>query len=110
MRFDHLAIPVSDVHSVMSWFKEIYPDTEILYADDEWCFLLVGETKLAFVQENLHPSHFALVVSPSELQKLSEKYDQEIEQPREDMLSFYVTGPEGVCIEFVSYLKDFNDG
>lgn len=109
MKFDHLAVPVEDVESVMRWFQTIHPDTEVLYVDHEWCFLRIGEQKLAFVQENQHPAHFAFTVDEVELRRLALLHGQEIAQHRDDTLSFYVTGPENVCIEFVTYLRDFND-
>jgi len=108
MQFDHLAVPVEDVQGVMRWFQKIHPDTEVLYVDDEWCFLRVGETKLAFVQESQHPPHFAFSVSKTVLLQLASQHGQKIIQNRGDTLSFYITGPEGVCIEFVTYLKDFD--
>ena len=109
MKFDHLAVPVDNVEAVMNWFQTIHPDTEVLYVDDEWCFLKIGDQKLAFVQEKQHPAHFAFTVSEEELRKLALSYGQEVEQNREDTLSFYMTGPEGVCVEFVTYLREFND-
>ncbi|KKN39035.1 hypothetical protein LCGC14_0747590 [marine sediment metagenome] len=109
MRFDHLAVPVENVEAVMRWFQTIHPDTEVLYIDDEWCFLRIGEQKLAFVSEKQHPAHFAFAVSELELRKLALTYGQEIAQHRDDTLSFYMTGPEGVCVEFVTYLRDFNE-
>lgn len=108
MKFDHLAIPVEDVINVMRWFQEVHPDTEVLYSDEEWCFLRIGETKLAFVQEDQHPPHFAFSVDKETLLTLSNQYDKEISQRRDDTLSFYIIGPENVCIEFVTYLRDFN--
>ena len=109
MRFDHLAVPVENVEAVMRWFQTIHPDTEVLYLDKEWCFLRIGEQKLAFVSEKQHPAHFAFAVSESKLRKLALTYGQEIAQHRDDTLSFYMTGPEGVCVEFVTYLRDFNE-
>ncbi len=109
MKFDHLAVPVENVEAVMRWFQTIHPDTEVLYIDDEWCFLRIGEQKLAFVHEDQHPAHFAFTVSELELRKLALTYGQEIAQHRDDTLSFYMTGPEGVCVEFVTYLRDFNE-
>lgn len=109
MKFDHLAVPVENVEAVMNWFQTIHPDTEVLYVDEEWCFLRIGEQKLAFVQENQHPAHFAFTVSEPELRKLALSYGQEIVQQRDDTLSFYMTGPEGVCVEFVTYLRDFDE-
>lgn len=109
MRFDHLAVPVEDVRGVMRWFQSIHPDTEVLYSDDEWCFLRIGETKLAFVQETQHPPHFAFAVDEPTLHELAVRYGQEVAQHRDDTLSFYMTGPEGVCVEFVTYLRDFDE-
>lgn len=109
MQFDHLAIPVEDVQGVMQWFQSVHSDTEVLYADDEWCFLRIGETKLAFVHEEQHPPHFAFAVSEEKLRELAQAYGKEIARHRDDTLSFYMAGPEGVCIEFVTYLRDFDD-
>jgi len=110
LKFDHLAVPVADVRGSVRWFQSIHPDTEVLFEDEEWCFIRIGETKLAFVQENQHPSHFAFSVDEPTLRALASRYGQEVVQYRADTLSFYMTGPEGVCIEFVTYLKDFDDG
>jgi hypothetical protein len=109
VKFDHLAVPVEDVAVVMRWFQTIHPDTEVLYSDDEWCFLRIGEQKLAFVNEDYHPPHFAFAVSESELRKLALVHGQEVAQHRDDTLSFYTTGPEGVCVEFVTYLREFDE-
>lgn len=108
MKFDHLAVPVEDVAAVIAWFQTMHPDTEVLYQDNEWGFLRVGEVKLAFVNEHQHPAHFAFTVTKEKLHELSLAYGQEIVQHRDDTLSFYMTGPEGVCVEFVTYLRDFD--
>lgn len=108
MRFDHLAVPVENVRDVMAWFQTIHPDTEVLFVDDTWCFLRIGETKLAFVNESEHPPHFAFSVTEPELRELALVHGQEVTQYRDDTLSFYMTGPEGVCVEFVTYLRDFD--
>lgn len=72
MRFDHLAVPVSDVRGVMRWFQSIHPDIEVLYSDEEWCFLRIGETKLAFV----HLSNGERYENPRELRRGAERLAQ----------------------------------
>lgn len=109
MKFDHLAVPVEDVGASILWFSTVHPDTQILYQDSEWGFLRVGEVKIAFVNEQQHPAHFAFAVTEKMLRDMALVYGQEVVQHRADTLSFYMTGPEGICVEFVTYLRDFND-
>lgn len=111
MRFDHLAIPVSSPTAVADWFVASFPSSaiEVLHWDEEWVFLDFKGTKIAFVKEGQHPAHFAIHIdNPAQLRLLAQKWGKEIAQERDDTLSFYVVGPEGVCVEFVSYLRDFD--
>lgn len=108
MKFDHLAVPVEDVDAAIHWFQTVHPDTQVLYQDEEWGFLRVGEVKVAFVNEHQHPAHFAFTVSEQMLRDMALVYGQEVVQHRDDTLSFYMTGPEGICVEFVTYLRDFD--
>lgn len=112
MKFDHLSIPVEDPIASAQWFVDLFPPGtfRILYQDDEWVFLSMEGAKIAFVKEDLHPAHFAIRMdSEEQLELMAEAWGQEVLQERTDTLNFFITGPEGVCIEFVYYLRDFND-
>lgn len=112
MKFDHLSIPVADPIASAQWFVDLFPPGtfSILYQSAEWVFLKMGDAKIAFVKEELHPAHFAILMdSEEQLDLLAEAWGQEVLQERPDTLNFFVVGPEGICIEFVYYLRDFND-
>lgn len=108
--FDHVAIPVSDIEGALEWCTLLFEQIEVLYKDEEWAFIKVGGLKLAFVNEGIHPAHVAFKVSEDMLHLLAEEFDVEIEKHRPDTLSIYVEGsPDKICIEFVHYLKNFNE-
>ena len=108
MKFDHLSVPVADPVAVAEWFRKLFC-ADVLFESDEWVFLRTNGTKIAFVNENLHPAHFAMVIEDNEaFCALACDFDALISTEREDTLSFYITGPEGVCIELVHYLESFD--
>ncbi len=108
MKFDHLSVPVADPVAVAEWFRKLFC-ADVLFESDEWVFLRMGDTKIAFVNEDQHPAHFAVVIEDNAaFCALACDLDAWISTERADTLSFYTTGPEGVCVEFVHYTESFD--
>ena len=63
---DHVAIPTNDVRGTAAYYVETF-GAVILYVDDTWAFLRVGQGKLALVRPEQHPMHVALRVDLASL-------------------------------------------
>jgi catechol 2,3-dioxygenase-like lactoylglutathione lyase family enzyme len=98
MKFDHVAVNVTDVVRSVSWYRETL-GARILYQDATWAFLEVGGVKLALTLAKQHPGHIAFDVgrspSPDFLAKAKTHGDGSI--------SRYVVDPDGNAIEYIYY-------
>lgn len=101
--FDHIAEQVPDVAAAVSWYRQLVPDSEILYQDESWAFVKVGGTKLAFIQQGHHPDHIGFRVSDADLERLAVEHGQTIRTHRDRTRSFYIKAPGERWIEFISY-------
>ena len=100
MQFDHIALKVSNIKEAVSWYCD-NTNASIVYQDDTWSLMKVGEAKVALVLNDTHPSHFALrVESKDEL--------QEINKHRDGSLYNYITDPWGNTVELIYYPEEKN--
>lgn len=104
--FDHVAIQVADIAAAVEWYRRTIPGLRVLRQDATWAFLEAGRIRLAFVVPGQHPPHLAWRVADKELEKLATKYGQPIKPHRDGSRSFYLEGPGGQHVEFISFPAD----
>ncbi len=103
MRFDHVAHQVPDIAGAIAWWKENVGEVEVLYEDESWGLLDANGTRLAFVLESEHPSHWAWRVSGPELERLAEGHGADIADHRDGSRSIYVEAPGGQVVEIIAF-------
>ncbi|MCW3006398.1 MAG: hypothetical protein JWP17_1024 [Solirubrobacterales bacterium] len=103
MRFDHAAQQVPDIGAAIAWWREMLPQTTVLYEDATWGLIDAGGVKLAFVTADQHPDHLAWRVGSDELEELAVEHGLEIEPHRDGTRSFYLQAPGGQHVEIIAY-------
>lgn len=109
MTFDHVAQVVAHIGETVRWYREHFPDAEVLYEDASWAFVEVGGTRLAFVLKDEHPGHIAWRVSEDELERLATRHGKAIMPHRDRTKSFYLEAPGGQHIEIIAYPPDADE-
>lgn len=102
MRFDHVAVPSSDIAASVEWYRAQF-GAEVLYQDATWAFLNVGGTKLALVTPTQHPPHVAVEVSEEELAAAAARAGVAIDSHRDGTRGIYVSDPFGNAVELIHY-------
>ena len=97
MKLDHIAINVKNIETSVLWYIEELGAT-ILYKDESWAMLGVGDTKIALTISSQHPPHFAFSVNTEE-----DIPSEEIKKHRDGSRYVYKQDPDGNCIEWVCY-------
>lgn len=101
--FDHSAHQVPDIAEAVAWYQRVLPGVHVLYQDESWAFLEAGGTKLALILEGHHPDHVGFRVGEEELERLAAEHGRTVRAHRDKSRSFYLQGPGGRWIEFISY-------
>lgn len=57
---DHIAIQVKNIEESVCWYKKRF-NCVIKYQDESWALLEFSNMSLAFVLEDQHPYHFAIL-------------------------------------------------
>ncbi len=99
---DHVAVPTEDVGGTAKFYVENF-GAEILYADETWAFLRIGQGKLALVRPEQHPAHVALRVDLASLEAAAKKAGKEIDTHRDGTRGIYVDDPAGNVLELIYY-------
>lgn len=100
MKLDHVAINVESIDSSIEWYSENL-ESEILYQDESWAMLKVGQTKIALTVASQHPPHLGFSVeSVGDIPCKNPKYH------RDGSAYHYIKDPDGNTIEFVYYPPD----
>ena len=99
---DHVAVQADDVAGSVAFYVENF-GAQVLYADQTWAFLKVGQGKLALVTPSQHPPHVALRVDGSTLQAAAEKAGLPIDTHRDGTSGIYVDDPDGNVLELICY-------
>lgn len=102
MEMDHVAIVVADIPAAVAWY-EAETGAQVLYADDTWAFLRLGQGKLALVSAHQHPPHVAVRVGTEQLSALAAKHNKPIDVHRDGTQGFYFDDPDGNVIEVICY-------
>jgi catechol 2,3-dioxygenase-like lactoylglutathione lyase family enzyme len=58
-RIHHVAIPVNDVASAVSWYRGAF-NCSVSYQDSSWAMLDFDNLSLALVSQGQHPAHIAV--------------------------------------------------
>lgn len=69
---DHVAIPCPDIARGVNYYVETF-GAQVLYQDETWAFLRLGQGKLALVTPAQHPPHLALRVDAQTLEKAAQR-------------------------------------
>jgi len=99
---DHVAVPCNDIQRGVEYYSGHFGG-EVLYQDETWAFMRMGDVKLALVTPTEHPPHVALRVSHDELQQLASDFGQEIKSHRDNTRGLYLKDPDGNAVELISY-------
>ena len=101
IRFDHVAVNVTDVRTSVEWYKHALGAT-VLYQDETWALLLAGGSKIALTVQRQHPAHIAFDIGPEPPQD----FLATAKKHRDGSISKYAVDPDGNAIEFIHYPKD----
>ena len=100
MKFDHVAIPATDIGAGVEWYQKHFAAT-VLYQDKTWAFLNVGGQKLALVTPTQHPPHVAIEVTEAELTEAAA--GRPIDKHRDGTIGIYIHDPFGNAVELICY-------
>ena len=95
MKLDHVAISVDDIKLSIMWYKSNL-NASVLYSDETWAMLQIGETKLALTTSGQHPPHIAFLVDDF-------KEIENVKQHRDGSNFIYKSDPDGNTIELIKY-------
>ena len=95
MKVDHAAINVEDIPKSIEWYVKSF-SAEVMYADETWAMLQIGQFKLALTVKSQHPPHLAFRVESLE-------NETEIKEHRDGTKYVYKTDPDGNTIELIEY-------
>ena len=96
-RLDHVALNVNNIYESASWYKKNL-GAELLYEDETWAMLKIGESKVALTVASQHPPHLGFAV-----RELSDIPCDDPSYHRDGSAYHYVKDPDGNTIEFIYY-------
>lgn len=99
---DHVAVPTPDIAQSVTFYVENF-GAEVLYQDDTWAFLQMGQGKLALVTPSQHPPHIALRVDETALGIAADKAGVAVDSHRDGTKGIYVKDPAGNAVELICY-------
>ncbi len=99
---DHVAIPSPDIAVSVRFYVENF-GAQVLYQDDSWAFLKLGQGKLALVTPAQHPPHLALRVDEKTLESAAARAHTTIDHHRDGTTGFYLDDPAGNSVELICY-------
>jgi catechol 2,3-dioxygenase-like lactoylglutathione lyase family enzyme len=94
---DHAAIRVKDVNEAVEWYTRRFR-CKVEYQDATWAILAFDNVRLAFVLQEQHPPHIAIVGNPAE-------YGQP-KLHRDGTSSVYLKDPDGNNVEILTLAPD----
>lgn len=99
---DHVALPSHDIAASARFYVENF-GAQILYQDQTWAFLRLGQGKLALVTPTQHPPHVALRVDEATLTAAAQNAGKPIDTHRDGTKGIYVEDPHGNAVELICY-------
>jgi catechol 2,3-dioxygenase-like lactoylglutathione lyase family enzyme len=92
-RLDHAALRVKDVKAAVEWYTKHFR-CKVEYQDATWALLEFANVRLAFVLQDQHPPHIAIVGEPSAY--------GEARRHRDGTSSVYIKDPDGNNVEILA--------
>lgn len=102
LELDHVAVQTRDIAGSVQFYVENF-GAQVLYQDQTWAFLRLGQGKLALVSPEQHPAHVALRVNEAELEKAAQRANKPIDHHRDGTTGIYVEDEQGNVIELICY-------
>lgn len=99
---DHVAIPCPNIAQGVTHYVDNF-GAQVLYQDDTWAFLRLGQGKLALVTPTQHPPHVALRVSEAQLEAAAQRAGIPVDSHRDGTRGIYVDDPFGNAVELICY-------
>ncbi len=97
-----MAVPARDIAASVTWYVENL-GAAVLYQDETWAFLRLGQGKLALVTPSQHPPHAAVRVDEEALTKAAIAAGKEIDTHRDGTEGIYISDPDDNQIELICY-------
>ena len=102
MNFDHVALISKNISEAIKWYVEKW-EAKVLYQDETWGLISVGESKIAFVTPHQHPAHICFEIDE---EFIANKLPGEtFKGHRDGSSSCYVRDPDGNFLEFLYWPK-----
>ena len=103
-KFDHIALNVKDINKATDWYK-LKLNAEVVYEDETWAMLKIGDTSIALTVPDQHPSHIAFGVESMD------EFDKSIpiSTHRDGSKYQYVTDSCGNTIEYIYWPKNVDN-
>jgi len=92
-RLDHAALRVKDVGEAVAWYTKRFR-CEVEYQDATWAMLAFENVRLAFVLQEQHPPHIAILGDPAA--------HGSPKQHRDGTASVYLKDPDGNNVEILA--------
>jgi catechol 2,3-dioxygenase-like lactoylglutathione lyase family enzyme len=102
MELDHVAVPSADIAASVKWYVEKL-GASVLYQDNTWAFLKLGQGKIALVTPSQHPPHTAVRVDEAVLAKAAAEAGKTIDSHRDGTRGIYISDPDGNQVELICY-------
>lgn len=102
MELDHVAVPSSDIARSVEWYRT-HLGAKVLFQDDTWAFLALGNIKLALVSPHQHPPHVAVSVTRPQLEAAAAEAGIPIDRHRDGSEGIYIHDPFGNAVEMIHY-------
>jgi catechol 2,3-dioxygenase-like lactoylglutathione lyase family enzyme len=93
----HAALRVKDVKEAVEWYTQRFR-CEVEYQDKTWAMLKFANVRLAFVVEQQHPPHIALLGDPAEF--------GEPKVHRDGTSSVYLKDADGNNVEILALARE----
>lgn len=98
MNFDHVALVSKNIEFSIDWYVNQW-NAKVLYQDETWGLVSVGNVKIAFVTPSQHPAHICFEVDEHFI--LKNLKDKTFKAHRDGSSSCYVRDPDGNFVEFL---------
>ena len=102
MELDHVAVPSRDIAASVRWYVEEF-GAQVLYQDETWAFLRIGQGKIALVTPTQHPPHMAIRVDEEALVQAAQHAGKPVDRHRDGTMGIYVDDPDGNQVELICY-------
>lgn len=99
MKLDHIAITVKEIEKSVNWYVRKF-NASVLYKDESWAMLSIGDAKIALTLDSQHPPHFAFKVD-----SVNDIPSNDLGVHRDCSIYSYISDPDGNVVEVLCYLE-----